>query len=94
MNRSQRRFAQKVHRQTGCVPVDERMLGQLATAQRFFLAIVKAQGRVRVSKADLDALREGDRVTSKDDGAGGLVLSFVPAEPEEAAPPQEATNGT
>lgn len=78
MNRAQRRLAQKVERQTGGVFVREQDLESLVAAQRFFLAVVKAQGRVRIPADALEALVEGDRVTMKrEDGA--IILSFVAA---------------
>jgi hypothetical protein len=83
-NRAQRRAVHAVQRKTGGVLVDPEQLEQLHSAQRMFVAIVKEQGRVRVSDEVLKSLDEGDRVTAKHEG-GALLLSYVAAKPEGAS---------
>lgn len=90
-----RRAAKAIENKTGNVLVPGPMVEQLLAAQRYFLAIVKSQGRVRITKAELEALREGDRIKSARSG-DGIVFSFEAAEephPQEAAavPQQEST---
>lgn len=75
----------KVQRQTGGVLVDPAELESLHRMQALFVAIVKEQGRVRVSEATIESLKPQDRVTSKKD-ASAIILSYEPAEPEEASP--------
>jgi len=41
------------------------------------LAVVRAQGRIRVSREHLLALRDGDSVDAEEDGLGNFTLSFV-----------------
>lgn len=83
-NRAQRRAAEKVERQTGGILVDQHHLKQLVDAQRMLLAIVKEQGRVRVSEETLASLREGDTIKGKlHDGAVTLTFDGAPA-PEAA----------
>lgn len=93
MNRRQRRIENAAKRRVaktlrndernGFVRVPPDILDQLLTAQRLFMAHVRAQGRVRITEEDINALTEGDRIIQKRE-AGALVLSFKAAPPVEA----------
>lgn len=83
-NRAQRRAAEKVERQTGGVLVDRHILEQLDRANKMLLAIVKEQGRVRISQETLTSLREGDSIKGKTQD-GSITLAFEGAEPEQEA---------
>jgi hypothetical protein len=96
LSRQQRRaLERKVERQArmsdralssrGVVMVPAEELEALHSMQRFFVAIVKEQGRVRVTKATLDSLREGDSV-KRADVPEGLMLTF-----KSGAPPEEGS---
>lgn len=74
MNRHDRRVSDASVRRTGTVSASllESRLRTLAAEHRqvrnVLLAIIKEQGRVRVSKATLDSLNDGDMVESRDLG--------------------------
>jgi hypothetical protein len=54
--------------------------------QRFFCAIVKEQGRVRVTKDTLESLRDGDSVKRDVLPDGAVMLTFkAGAQPEEGS---------
>lgn len=85
-NRKQRRQAAALERKTGGVLVHPGELESLRRMQQLFVAIVRDQGRVRVTEETLASLKDGDRVISKS-GDGAVTLSFVAGEdPQQGAP--------
>lgn len=86
MNRALRRQIHALETKLGAKLVAEGELESFVVMQRFFLAAVKSQGRVRIAQDVLDGLVEGDRVTMKRVD-GGVLLSFTPAgsQPEEGS---------
>lgn len=82
LNRKQRRVQSALKRRDGSSveglrsQLDE-LKARYADTQAMLLAVVRAQGRIRVSREHLLALRDGDSVDAEEDGIGNFTLSFV-----------------
>lgn len=89
MNRAQRRLAAKAERLTGGVILERSVMQELTTATKFLHAIIKSQGRVRITDEELESLKEGDRVTMRREG-GACVLSYAGSEAAAESEPEAA----
>lgn len=59
------------------VSVDERRLAQLAKARIMLAALVKRDGRVRITRRELDAIEQRSKLDVKVQENGDLVVTFV-----------------
>lgn len=81
LNRRERRIKAARSRQDGSKPeflkqrIHELQV-ELADTRAMLLAIVRRDGRVRVDKEHLIALKEGDTVDAEEDGMGNFLLQF------------------
>lgn len=84
--RASKVLAQRRGLRSAFVRVPVAAIEDLHRAQRLLMAIVKEQGRCRVSTKTMESLTEGDRITAKHDG-DGMIVSYVAGEqPAEGAP--------
>lgn len=84
----QLRQSDRALEQKGLVTIPIEAVQSMETMQRFFVGIVREQGRVRVSKATLDALQKGDTVKRSDAG-DYIILTYQAA---GAPAPEEGSN--
>lgn len=80
--RALRREVMSIERRTGGILLNRTKVEELLHTQRMLVAIVKAQGRVRIVNAELEALVEGDSLKARREG-DSTMLTYAPISPDE-----------